>query len=360
MKILHISKTMGQGGAEKVVLELCSLNRKQDYQMVVASSGGPNVDKLRKYGVKHYSIPDIASKNPFDMLKCFFSIFHIIIKENVQIVHSHHRMAAFYARLLCILKPSLKHIYTAHNVFKDKRSFTHFALNGAMLVAVGSGVKDNLCNYFGVNSKRVRIIYNSIYVPNVIPKSHVTEKLIELKKQGYYLIGNIGRISFQKGMDIFVKALAGAIKDNSRLVGVIVGNGECKGKIEDLASDLNIADRILFLGYQSNVYSILRELDFVVLSSRWEGFPLTPIETFAMHKTIIASNISGNNEIIDDGENGLLFESKDNVMLANQIVRLSNDPTLKEYLENNAYKTYQQRYSYEKFLKKYQKIYSLM
>lgn len=63
------------------------------------SSGGVHEKKLQEMGIKHYRIPDIASKNPKDMLKSYQLIKSVVNKEQVTIVHSHHRMAAFYAEL---------------------------------------------------------------------------------------------------------------------------------------------------------------------------------------------------------------------------------------------------------------------
>lgn len=68
MKVLHISRTMGQGGAEKIVYQLCRDN--SDQEQIVVSCGGVYADKLEQDGIKQYKIPDLDNKNPFIMLKC--------------------------------------------------------------------------------------------------------------------------------------------------------------------------------------------------------------------------------------------------------------------------------------------------
>ena len=80
MKILHISRTMGQGGAEKVVYQICK--DANDIEMVVASTGGIYEEELSKIGVKHYFIPDINDKNPINLIKTFLKLKRIIKKEN--------------------------------------------------------------------------------------------------------------------------------------------------------------------------------------------------------------------------------------------------------------------------------------
>jgi len=98
-------------------------------------------------------------------------------------------------------------------------------------------------------------------------------------------------------------------------------------------------------------------MDFIVLSSRWEGFPLTPIEVFSMEKTIIASNIDGNNEIVKHEVNGLLFE-KDNVDDLKEKISLLIDNNKKiRKLEQEAVKDYNDKYSYTIFLESYMNLY---
>ena len=98
--ILMITRTMDLGGTENVVLQLCEILTGKVNKIIVCSSGGVHEKKLQEMGIKHYLIPDIASKNPMDMLKSCRSIKSIIDKEQITIVHSHHRMSAFYAELV--------------------------------------------------------------------------------------------------------------------------------------------------------------------------------------------------------------------------------------------------------------------
>ena len=117
MRVLHISRTMGQGGAEKVVLGLAQLLVDQGDKAVVASCGGIHEQDLQRMHVHHYRIDDIEKKTPMTIAKTMVMLNHIVRNEKIEVVHSHHRMAALYARLLKVINPELKLIYTAHNVF---------------------------------------------------------------------------------------------------------------------------------------------------------------------------------------------------------------------------------------------------
>ena len=198
MKVLHISRTMGQGGAEKIVYQLCIDN--SACEQYVVSCGGQYVNELEQSGVKHYMIPDMDKKNPFLMLECLFKIWHIVIKENIDVIHSHHRMAAFYSRIISIFTKT-RCVYTAHNVFYNKKRLLNFSLKKSRIVAVGDGVKKNLMEVYSIPDERIDVIYNSIKTEKTGEKN---SELLQLNEQGKYLIGTIGRISEQKGMDVFI------------------------------------------------------------------------------------------------------------------------------------------------------------
>lgn len=352
MNILHISRTMGQGGAEKIVYQLCKDNKKD--HLIVASTGGVYVGKLMECGVQNKYIPDIDNKSPYEMIKTFFLLNSIVHKEKIDIIHTHHRMAAFYVRMLQVFNKKIKHVYTAHNVFYGRRWLLRFALQKANIIAVGNGVKDNLHNEYGVPRNKIRIIYNA--VDTEYDKSYKNPTLQDLKQRKKIVVGSIGRLCEQKGMDILLKATA-LIKDELPEVSiVIVGDGELKKELLGLAHALEIEDIAYFLGYQSNVLALINEMDFVVLSSRWEGLPLTPIEVFSQSKTIIATNIPGNNEIVTV-ENGILFKKDFVEELAEKIKILCNDADLRHKLESNAYNSYSEKYSYTTFLDAYNRIY---
>lgn len=355
LKILHISRSMGQGGAQKVVYQLCMDNR--NAKQYVASTGGKYVEELVGAGITHYIIPDIDKKNPFLIFKTYFILSKIVRDEKIDIIHTHHRMAAFYARMIQLSNHSVRHLYTAHNVFYGRKLLMRFGLKRAKIVAVGDGVSKNLIEEYKIEPDRITTIRNTIKNE----RAHIANsQLEELVENGNALIGNIGRLVEIKGIDVFIKAFAEVEKQIPSAVAVVIGDGEQREELEKLTQKLGLKEHVVFLGFQKNVLDIINQLDLVVLSSRREGLPLTPIEVISQGKTVIASNISGNNEVIKDGFNGLLFE-KDNVLeLAQKIVLLLNDTGYREQLEQNAKETYDRLYDYDNFIQRYAELYKSM
>lgn len=347
--ILFIVRTMGLGGTENVVLQLCEILSEKANKIVVCSSGGVHEDRLRKMGIKHYIIPDIAGKRSSDMVKCYLKLKSVIKNEQITVIHSHHRMAAFYAELTA--PTNVIKLANAHNTFQDKKKLTRFAYRRTKLIAVGEMVKKNLTDYFGISSNRISVIHNA--VKSFDGKIEIIKELQDERIKGNILIGNIGRLSEQKGMNYFLEAAAKTKKKHSKARFVIVGDGELREQLEKKALLLGIKDEVIFLGYRNDIQNVMSQLDFVVLSSLWEGLPLTPIEAFSVGKTVIGTAVDGTPEIIRDSVDGYLTEPRNSLQLADKMNRLIECPEVREAMEQQVIIRYGNEFSFEKLKQRY-------
>lgn len=353
--ILYFTRTMGVGGTEKVILQLCKSMQGQFDKIVVCSSGGDNVKCLNEMLIKHYIIDDIENKDPAVIIKTIGKLLSVIRHENIEVVHTHHRMAAFYVCLIKVIKPKLVFIHTTHNTFYDKKALTRFALKRCNVIAVGDRVRENMLHIYNLAREKVTVIFNAIE-PDNSPVASVRE-IQKFKNEGYFLVGNVGRISEQKGMEYFVQSIPEVLKNNSKVKFFIIGDGEDRQKIEQLVVQLNLSDHIVFLGYRNDVLNVMKQLDLIVLSSLWEGFPLTPIEAFSVGKTIVATEVDGTPEIVKNGYNGLLIDPRDSNAIAIAILEVMNNSELKEQLSRHAYDTYLNEFSFEIFKSRYESYY---
>lgn len=352
--ILYFTRTMGLGGTEKVVVQLCKLMNK-DNKVIVCSCGGVNIGLLNSMGIKHYTIPDIENKSLINVVKTIKILMKIIKNENIDIIHTHHRMAAFYTRVLTFFK-DFYFINTAHNIFTDKKQLTRFAYKNATIVAVGDHVKKNLIEFYNLPKENVNVIYNAVESLNMPIRT--IECINKWKSENKFIIGNIGRLSEQKGMIYFLKAAKILLKKYSNLKFIIVGEGELRGELEAYIKKNSLYDSIILLGYREDVQNIMAQIDLVVLSSLWEGFPLTPIEAFSVGKTVIATNIEGTIEIVKDKENGLLVEVCNEIDLSDKIeFLLKNNNELDKY-NKAAQETYNNNYDMNKFNNSHVQLYT--
>ena len=344
--ILHISRTMDIGGAERIVFQLSS-DLKDGFDSVhVASTGGLWESELSAKGIQHHKILDIDSKSPLTVLKLLTSIRQIIKKNDITIVHTHHRMAAFYIRLLKLVHPKLIHVYTAHNVFKDKLPLYRFALKNAKSVAVGEAVNKNLKEDVVITDSRV--IYNGVVLKET--DDHVDEII----SYGGIKLGCIARLSEQKGLTYLLDAMSLLTVKDIRLF--IVGDGELRNELENKVKELDLQDSVTFLGYRKDIVECINSFDFCVLPSVFEGFGLVAIEAFMNSKTLVATDIPGLNEVVTN-KNGILVPAKDPAALASAIDKLATDATLRQELSSQAKNDYENKFSYPLFLENYRKLY---
>ena len=344
--ILHISRTMDIGGAERIVYQLSS-DLKDEFDSVhVASTGGLWESELAAQGIQHHKILDIDSKNPLTVIKILYSIGQIIKNNEITIVHTHHRMAAFYIRLLKLFNSRLTHVYTAHNVFKDKLPLYRFALKNAKSVAVGEAVNKNLKEDVGITDSRV--IYNGVVL------KETDDQVDEIISYGGIKLGCIARLSEQKGLTYLLDAMSLLTVKDIRLF--IVGDGELREELENKVKELHLQDSVTFLGYRKDIVECINSFDFCVLPSVFEGFGLVAIEAFMNSKTLVATDIPGLNEVVTN-ENGVLVPAKDPAALASAIDKLATDATLRQELASQAKKDYENKFSYPMFLENYRALY---
>lgn len=348
--ILLLTRTMGMGGTEEMVLFICEFLNPLANKIIVCSSGGEKVPKLERLGVKHHIIPDMGKKD-FGTITSILRILKKIVKDNnITIIHSHHRMAAFYVRLL--FGKSILKIVNGHSIFNDKKIFTKYAYHDAKIIAVGNAVKENLIEFYEINKSEVTIIYNTIKPFN--SEVSVVPEIAKCHNNGVIVVGNVGRMSEEKGVDYFIKSIP--ISKNRLEIPVkyfIIGDGEKREELEELAKELNVFDDIVWLGYRTDIQNVIAQIDFLVLSSLWEGYPLTLIEALSVGKAIVATDVGGNKEIVNDNVTGLLVKPKDSEGLSNAIVQLCNDKEKRKQMSINAYSSYEKSFSFVKMKENY-------
>lgn len=356
--VLLFTRTMQLGGTENVVLQLCEILKPQVNKVIVCSCGGINVDSLTSMGIKHYQIADITEKSPLTVLSIISCIKKIIRDENITLVHTHHRMATLYMKLLRRFS-NVKVISTLHGVFTDKHLATKFAYSDIDIIACGDIVKKQFVDTFGINSNKVTVIHNSVKKNDL---GIIPVKEIVVFKSNRTLIAYVGRLSPEKGVDVLLRTLAEVTKENKRVKLFIVGDGtsEYKEYLLNLIDVLYIRDFVVFLGYRSDALNIIKQVDFIVLPSKTEGLPLTPIEAFSQEKTVVATKAGGTVEIIQDGVNGLLCEIDDVQGIAKCILKLCNDVEFRNSLSRAAYDTFEKKFAFAKFkddiVKYYEKL----
>lgn len=353
MNILYINNSVHLGGDTKCVLKLCR-ELKDKNKIIVASSGGELLPEFISIGIKHYTIKEANIFNIFAIIFNIFKIVKIVNRENIQLIHSHHRMTSVISKIVALFT-RVKVIHTQHLCLEDKFLLTSLSLKNTNIISVSNSARDILIKRCNLNKKKITTIYNTVEVYN---KNKTIDKiLLDAKNKGYFTIGQIGRIIDYKGVHDFVDIAKEVISINKNVKFFLIGDGDESEKLKIYIKKNNLEDHVFMLGNKDNVIEHLKYLDLLLLCSYVEGLPLAPIEAFSQGIPVVATNIPGTCEEIVNGVNGYLIPVKDIKSFAKMINELYYDEELYKALKKAAYRSFIQNFTAEKYISSHLKFY---
>ncbi|KAI9134457.1 glycosyltransferase [Acaryochloris sp. CCMEE 5410] len=273
----------------------------------------------------------------------FFDLIQTIKSHNIDILHLHGYGAWTYGRVASMLTriPAVVH---EHMVDEDMPPYFQF-LDYLLSRWTERGI--------AISDAVAKFMEASRHVPShlidVIPNGVPLEKFREIEphtnnswkdqfsiSNKHHLVGIVGRLHPIKGHKFFLDAASIVLKSYPNVSFLIVGDGDLRTELQEQAQSLGIADSVIFTGFRSDAFSIISEMDILVISSLSEGGPLTLFEAMAAGTAVIATNVIGLSHFVKPGESGYLIPSKDAEALANKILELLLDPELCNKMGHNA------------------------
>ncbi|WP_242320274.1 glycosyltransferase [Bacillus cereus group sp. BfR-BA-01349] len=298
-RILVISPSFECGGAEKYVCWLMNKLVEEGKEVVFLSSGGVLVQQLNSK--IHFIQLPILKKSLYSLLKLSYEIRKIVKRYKIQVIHSQSVFTTIMGKLLT---PHMPIIVTIHGLRKKHYPLANVLVKifATKIIAVSEEIEHEMSYPMDVRNK-LEVIYNATKIPE--------ENVEKCSQDGPITIGVIARLHEEKGHMILLKAFQKLLGSNSNIELYIIGNGPEREKLEAWVQREEIDKKVIFTGFQTDVAGILKGLDIVVLPSFREGLPLAILEAMSYGKCIIATNVGGIPEAIDDGHSGLLCKSGD-------------------------------------------------
>lgn len=224
--------------------------------------------------------------------------------------------------------------------------------NYQKIIVISDEMQKEMIEVFPKLEKKIMRIYNSFDINRILKMSSV--KVLDQRMKENYILG-IGRLEeTQKDFSTLIRAYALLKKDIKEKL-FIIGEGRHKEDLIKLSEELEINERIEFLGFQKNPYPWIKNASLFVHSSKFEGLPTVMIEALILEKIIVATDCpTGPREILNNGENGILVKIGDEKELAKAILKGLFDNKCKEkYLENakSKIKEFDSKYVMKKFEK---------
>jgi glycosyltransferase involved in cell wall biosynthesis len=361
-KILHLLSTKTLNGAEKVALDICTNLDKNIFQVITVCAG----DELRSYfekeDIETFKI-DISKLNIIKVIK----LRKIIKSKNINLIHAHDVRASIAAKLAStnLNIKVISHIHVEYQWLKSKSILKiidkFFRGKYDLSLACSKKVKEFYCKHNSkCNVEKVIALPNSFNFGE-FNKTHITcnmdfKDMNNIPKDKY-MFGYIGRLINEKGIDLLIESFNIFHKKHPDSILVVVGTGEEKQKLMNLANKYNLATVIYFMGYRKDVYNFLNIFDSFILPSKREGLPLTILEAMAMKKIVISTKVGGISELIRNNYNGILIEDRnpDNLFEAMKYVYENRDEVCE--IQENAHKHLFSNYSIEGYINNLQEVY---
>ena len=171
------------------------------------------------------------------------------------------------------------------------------------------------------------------------------------------MIGSVGRLTKQKGFEYLLSAFKRVNEEFSHSKLVIVGAGKLEYKLKQQAKDLNLGDNVIFTGKRKDVYGILKIFDVFVMASLWEGMSHALLEAMSAKLPIVATNVSGTEEVVENNITGFLIKSRDIEKLSEGMIRLLRDDGMRENFGEMGYRKIKQEFDIEVISRNYQEVY---
>lgn len=367
IKILECIRQGQIGGGESHLLSLMENINLEIYEPIVLSfTDGPMIERLKEMNICTYIIP---TEKPFD-IRVWKKVAALLVREKIKIVHCHgSRAMSNVFKAAKTLKIPI--VYTIHgwSFHEDQHPFLkrlriiseRFLTSRADLnIAVSKSNMQTGKKYFP--HFKATVINNGINQQKFNPANNFKNIRAEVNVcESDVLLIFIARFTSHKQPLSLIKSFAEALKINPELHLLMVGDGDEKKKALKIIKKLKIEHAIHFLPFRQDVPDLLAASDIFVLPSLWEGLPIGLLEAMSMGKSIIATNVDGTKEIIQNESNGLLIET-DNLVhnLTNAIVHLASDKDLRKRLAENAMQTVSDNFNATTMTRKIEKQYSTL
>ena len=320
------------GGIESLLRDYVEYSRHENL-FLFAWDGGPAAERIAQCGCR-VVLMDKQKQGARAVCK---RILDLCEEERVDAVIAHHaapmlRLVAMTAKLK---NPKLKVIWYAHsNAFelcdgRRKKGLslrkwiyrtTFFRADAA--VAISHSVKDSLVEYLGLPGSRITVIHNGA----ILKRFHRTKATGGKTLRLIY----VGRLIEEKGVQTILTAFAGLQDVDCRLT--IVGDGDYREALQTLVKELNIGDRVTFLGTRTDVPELLAQADvFIHVPDCAEGFGIAVVEAMASGLICVCGDRGALPEIVDDGRSGFIVEKNDPERLAQILRAIAEDPNSEIY-----------------------------
>jgi len=371
-KVVQIISNLSIGGAQILLFDIVNFLKKYNHLniTVITIDSGEYLKKFEESGIKVIDLSEKGLLNP----RIYLKLKKILKEIKPDIVHTHLNKADFYGRLAA-KSAGVQLIYTTcHNYSTthsgadiNRKSFFDFIDNiviyytDSKIIAISKMVKKYLINRNKNFDSVTEVIYNGVNIDK--EKYKLNQKEQKFLKEKYcidendYVISLIGRLEKQKNHVFFLKSMLEIFSDYPGIKVIIAGEGTLKNDLKEFVKLNSLTDKVIFTSFVSNTEPLIEISDLICVPSLWEGFGLVIIEAMIKRKLVLASNVGGIPEIIEDSMNGFLYESENHEALKNKLKHIYKNRNALDEVKENGLMTVISKFDIQKNSELYYKSY---
>lgn len=366
-KIVHIVYSLDIGGLERVLINCINGMPEFEHSVFVLTSASPRFSELLPKRVELTAF----GKRQGQSWSIFKDIYKALKSSQPDIVHTYNTATLEY-QTCAFFAGVKKRIHAEHgrDIFDPtgenkkyqwlRRLMSPFVHN---FVSVSEDLHLWLRNTVKIRANKTKLIYNGINTKLFTPVYEANKPLLHPKQENKLVFGCVARLAPIKDHKMLIEAFAIACRENedfkSKCQLTIVGDGEMQQHLEQSIERLNSGDNIWLAGPRLDMPDVYRSFDWLVLSSLAEGVPMTVLEAKASGIPTLATKVGGLPEIITPNQDGLLVDSHDPNVFADQLIQVYlMTAKQQEILRKNCRNTAIENFSENKMFEKYTQIYN--
>jgi len=331
IKILHIIKSLGRGGAEMLLPETLKQHSQDQFEfhyIYFLPWKNQLVESIENAGGK---VTCFSAKNNVQLILHFSNIIKYCKEHKIQIIHAHLPWAGFLSRLVHKIT-EMPVIYTEHNLQERYHFITKYINKWTFnFQTLAIGVSNDVTHSIqkNINPKIVcKTVLNGVNTKGFV-RLNGKERMTIRKQFGIpenaIVVGTTAVFRFQKRLDKWMEIMHFAIDKNPNIYGIVIGAGVLEEEIKAKHKELNLESKVYFAGLQSQVKPYYEAIDIFMMCSSFEGLPIALLEAMSMNCAIVSTDAGGIKEVLRNKIDGLMVDVDDWKQLSKSILELADN-----------------------------------
>ena len=322
-----------------MLINLASYQVKQGYSVRIGCllTEGPLADIARRNGIE---VGCFHKTTALD-IAAVLAMRRWLSSRKIDIIHSHNAVSHYYCAAASIGLQYRKLINTRHDMGQHSRSprktllYRIAMLKTNYCVAVCEAARKVLIETREASKNKTVVIVNGIDTEKFEPRTETAGSALKARlgiSQDFFIVGSVGRLNPVKQQSLMISATAELIKRGRKIALVIAGGGPLLARLHEQCEKLAVSEHVKLIGETEDIPKILAGLDVFLLTSQTEGYSMALVEASCTGLPIVATNVGGNAEIVQDHQTGILIEPDSVEALVKAIDELYNNSNLRDSL----------------------------